>query len=130
MSLSPIVSSFPLGGLDPQGRLAESRDEQSVNEVILNILLTRPGERLMRPDFGAGLLDFLHQPNNETTRGLIASTVRNAVSRWETRITLSDVQVIPDPAEPTTVHITLFYSLRQTGRPVQFNLALNLGSLD
>lgn len=84
----------------------------------------------MRPDFGAGLLDFLHQPNNETTRGLIASTVRNAVSRWETRITLSDVQVIPDPAEPTTVHITLFYSLRQTGRPVQFNLALNLGSLD
>ena len=67
----PNVISWPLGGVDADGRLDWSRDDKSIREVMLNILLTRPGERLMQPDFGAGLLDFVHQPNNETTRNLL-----------------------------------------------------------
>ena len=41
-------------------------------------LLTRPGERLMRPEFGAGIRSFIHHPNNETTRALIADAAQEA----------------------------------------------------
>src|SRR5262245_21148257 len=96
---TPILSmqSWPLGGVDELGRLAWSTDERSVREVILNILLTRPGERVQRPEFGAGLLNFVHQPNNETTRNLIGGVVRKSVQQWEPRIVVEEVEVEPSP---------------------------------
>ena len=50
--------------------------EQSVRQSIQVILSTRPGEQLMRPDFGAGLERFLHEPNTLTTRRRIRDVVR------------------------------------------------------
>ena len=89
--------SWPLGGIDEEGRLSWSVDDQSIREVMLHILLTRPGERLQRPDFGAGLLNFVHQPNNETTRNLMASVIRKSLEQWEPRIVVEGVDVAPSP---------------------------------
>ena len=38
----PYIRSWPLGGVDADGRLNWTLDDQSVREVMLNILLTRP----------------------------------------------------------------------------------------
>lgn len=123
-SVLPLIQSWPLGGIAADGRLPPARDDESVREVMLNILLTRPGERLMRPQFGAGLLDFIHQPNNQTNRALIASLVQKAISEWETRVVVLGVGVEPDPQDPATVHIEVRYRLRH-GRVPQ-TLGLNL----
>jgi len=122
----PQVLSWPLGGVESDGRLAHAREDDSVREVIRNILLTRPGERLMRPQFGAGILDFVHQPNTETTRTLLAQVIRKAIDQWETRIKVETVQVLPDRSDASVVQIVIRYHLRHTRTPQQLSLGLVL----
>lgn len=125
-SVIPSIQSWPLDGIDGNGRLPAAHDDESVREVMLNILLTRPGERLMRPQFGAGLLDYLHQPNNQTTRALIANLVRKAITEWETRVVVLAVAVEPDPHDLAEVHIEIQYRLRHAPVPRSLGLSLTL----
>lgn len=125
----PEILSFPLDGIDADGRLRPARDDESVRQTILNILLTRPGERLMRPQFGAGLTDFVHQPNNGTTRALIANLVHKAVAEWEPRISVSEVLVSTDGTDPSQVHIEIRYRMRHSPLPQSLGLSLDLGTV-
>jgi len=119
--------SFPLGTVDTDGYLQWASEGQSVREVIWNILLTRPGERLMRPQFGAGLRDYLHRPNNQTTRKLIADVVQKAITRWEPRIHLDEVSVSTSPNQLHEITLSIRYRLRYDGSADQMDLALELG---
>jgi phage baseplate assembly protein W len=123
----PNIISWPLSGADEDGRQAWASSDQSVREVMLNILLTRPGERLQRPDFGAGLLNFVHQPNNETTRNLIAGVVRKSLDLWEPRVSVDGVEVQPSPDNLAQVHINIRYRMRHSASPAELGLTLNLG---
>lgn len=123
----PRMLSWPLGGVAEDGRLDWSHDELSVRESMLNILLTRPGERLMRPEFGAGLLGFVHQPNNETTRNLIAGVVRKSLARWEARVVVEAVEVLPGRSSPDEVHVRIAYRLRHSPVPAELGFMLDLG---
>lgn len=122
----PDILSWPLGGIDAEGRLHWTREDASIRETMLNILLTRPGERLQRPNFGGGLLNFIHQPNNETTRHLIASVVRKSLEQWEPRVEIDEVQVRMSPASVADVHINIRYRLRYTQRSAELGFTLNL----
>ena len=53
--------------VDVAGRVAFSEGEVNVRESIRLILMTEPGERVMRQDFGAGLGRFLFEPNTPAT---------------------------------------------------------------
>lgn len=123
----PNLISWPLDSVDADGALPWARDDQSIREVMLNILLTRPGERLMRPDFGAGLLNFVHQPNNETTRNLIAGVVRKSLQQWEPRVLIDGVEVETSPHSLADVHINIRYRPRHTQAPAELGFTLNLG---
>ena len=124
-----LLTSFPLlAGLAEDGRPAWRRGNASVREVMLNILLTRPGERLMRPDFGAGIRNFIHYPNNETTRALIADAARRALARWEPRVSIDEVRVVADRERLSHVNLEVRYRLLADGRREALALALELGA--
>ena len=123
-----LLTSFPLlNGVGDNGRLEWQEGNKSIREVMLNILLTRPGERLMRPEFGAGILDYIHYPNNETTRALIVDAARRALTRWEQRITLEEVTMEPDPQRFALANLSIRYRLRHDGSPESLDLALEFG---
>jgi hypothetical protein len=128
----PTLLSWNLDGLDADGRLRWARDDDSIRQVILAILLTRPGERLMRPTFGAGLLDFVHAPNDETTRAMIAARVRKALAHWEPRIRVLAVDVAADPEDPAAAQIAIRYLPRHlpegTAAPTTLGLTLSLAT--
>lgn len=117
--------SFPLAGPDA-GRRPWSEGVQSVRETIWNILMTEPGERLMRPAFGAGLPGYLHQPNTESTRQIIADVARAAVVRNEPRVEVLDVAVRTDPRDPARVNFGLAFRLKATGAEDRLDLSLTL----
>jgi phage baseplate assembly protein W len=94
------------------GRWPLSRGERSLRESIWNILLTRPGERILRPEFGAGIGRFIHQPNDETTRALVADAVSRAVERWEPRVQLERVEVVREANRPTELAVSVHYRMR------------------
>jgi phage baseplate assembly protein W len=123
-----LYTGWPLGVPDASGRLAYSRDANTLREALWNLLLTSPGERLMRPTFGAGLNRWIGQPNTASTRQLIASSVAAAISRWEARVIVSDVSVTTDPDNATRVIVAVTYAARGTpgAPPEQLALTLSL----
>ncbi len=101
--------------LDPdEGEIAFSRYEDDVQEAIWIILSTAPGERVMRPDFGCGIHDYVFAPNNSHTAGLVRFLVEQALMRWEPRIELQEVLVQADPALPSVLLISIQYQVRAT----------------
>jgi predicted phage baseplate assembly protein len=85
---------FPMG-VDQSGALATTDGADGIDDALRVVLMTAPGERLMRPHFGCRIWQLLFEPINANTLGLMAEAVREAVGRWEPRITLDDVRVDP-----------------------------------
>jgi phage baseplate assembly protein W len=104
---------FPLQ-LDKSQEVALSYYEYDIREAIWIILSTAPGERVMRPDFGCGVHQYVFAPNNSRTAGLVASVVKDSLLRWEPRINLNNVKVYPDWDNPTVLLIDIDYTVRST----------------
>jgi phage baseplate assembly protein W len=68
-----------------------SREHNHIRESILQILGTRPGERLMNPEFGSKLHDLVFEQNDEVLKGLIRHYVIDAIKRWEKRVVITGV---------------------------------------
>jgi uncharacterized protein len=103
--------TFPVR-IDGRGGFSMSSQEQDIAEAVWIVLATGRGERMMRPDFGCGIGDYVFAPNNATTRGAIAHQVQQALMRWEPRIDLADVRVEDDPAQPNLLLIHVDYRIR------------------
>jgi len=119
--------NWPLLSLpDEKGRLRFSNLEESVRQSIQIILKTRPGERLMRPNFGAGLENLLNEPNTLTTRKRIQSLIIDSITRWEPRILLDRVDVWEIEERPTAVKVEIAYRLRRKNLPRQMGITMEL----
>ena len=112
---------------DTDGRLSFPSLDDSVRQAIRVILQTQPGEQLMRPDFGAGLSEFLHEPNTLTTRRRIRDSVSEALGRWEDRIMLDRVEVAEVSGELSHVRVVIGYRLKRTGVSHQLGLTVEVG---
>lgn len=109
--------SFPVIASD--GEIATAAYEEDVREAILIILQTNPGERVMRPTFGAGLRDFVFEPVNTTTMALIQTRVQGSLVDWEPRIDVQSV-VVTVTGELNVLNVDIAYFVRAT------NTAANL----
>jgi uncharacterized protein len=108
--------------LDGRGEVAMAAYEEDVRQSILVILGTEPGERVMRPDFGAGLRALAFEPLNEVTMALAQDRVERGLIAWEPRIVVNDVAVTVDGNRPELgrLRIEIAYTVRATN--TSFNL--------
>jgi phage baseplate assembly protein W len=104
---------FPMG-VDASGAIATSTGAEGIDASLRMVLMTAPGERVMRPQFGCRIWDLLFEPVNANTLGLMAEAVRDAVSQWEPRVDLEDVIVEPEKGNSARVDIRLVYRVRTT----------------
>lgn len=69
---------------DGSGRTATTGAADHIRDLIEQVLFTSPGERVMRPDFGAGLLALVFEPNSTmlaaTTQFLVQSSLQQHLS--------------------------------------------------
>lgn len=110
---------FPVE-VDATGKIAMSDYEDDVREAVRIILMTSKGERAMRPDFGAGLHDYVFASMSATTIGRIQASVQEALIKWESRIKVIAVRVEPDAGEVGKLLIDVEYRVRATN--TRFNL--------
>lgn len=102
---------FPVR-LDGRGGLAYSEGEESIAEAIWIILGTPPRTRVMEPEFGCGIHDYVFAPNNPNTLALVTREVQSALTRWEPRIDVLDVRAVSHPEEPNLLEISVDYRVR------------------
>lgn len=108
---------FPIQVDEATGRIMTSRYEEDIQEAIRIIVMTGKGERVMRPDFGCGLREYLFQGLDYETVTQMRGEIEEALTGWEPRITDVEVDVIPDDGK-MLIHVS--YVVRSTNNP--FNL--------
>ena len=106
---------FPAIVEDSTGKIAMSAYEEDIQESIRIILFTSKGERVMQPDFGCGIHEFVFASINTMTLGLVETNVLESLSRWEPRIKNITVQVTPDSrmGRKTSYRYQVFGSFNQ-----------------
>jgi phage baseplate assembly protein W len=88
--------------------------ETEIEQSILIILRTAPGERVMRPEFGCDLYDLVFLPNNSDTTNQVERVVNQALGRWEPRIDILNVDANPDPDDPARLLVDIQYRIKAT----------------
>jgi uncharacterized protein len=99
--------------VDARGRTAATDDDDHVRDMIEQLLLTNPGERVNRPDFGSGLLELVFAPNSPELAAALQFSLQAAIQQW-----LGDViqvESLEVQAEDATLRIALEYVVRRTG---------------
>lgn len=125
---SPEDGDGTAGGLllAPRGGMDMVSDDLAVRQAVLMLLSTRPGERLMRPEYGCNLHQLVFAPNNDTTAAIAVYHVRRALQRFEPRVDILRLDAGPDPDTPNLLLITLEYQVRTTRSRDQVQLSLDL----
>ncbi len=119
--------SFP-PRVGEDGRIAWSEGETNIREMIQVILRTQERERLNLPTFGAGLQQYLFEPNTVATRFQVQDRITKALQLWEPRISLTDVNVEQDPNDAQAAIATIEYKLVATQVKETINVSVKLGS--
>lgn len=113
--------------LDPAtGGVVQNAGDAKLQENLIHILLTRVGERVMRRDYGGGVHQLVHDPNNDALRALVEHQIAKAVGQWEPRVLVQDVTVTQQNA---TLVAHLRYIVRRTQEPGQVRVPFAAGSL-
>jgi uncharacterized protein len=98
---------------DGRGRTAEAGEEEFVRGLIEQVLFTSPGERVMRPEFGSGVMQLVFAPNSSELAATTQFLVQGALQQWlGNLIALEGVDV---EAIDSTLRVVVRYSLRRTG---------------
>ena len=105
--------AFPLR-VNARGELALVEGENDIQEAIRIVLGTRPGERVMRPEFGCRANDMLFEPRDAATETLIRQYVEDALRLWEPRIDVQWVEVYSDEGMDGAVFVEINYTVKDT----------------
>jgi phage baseplate assembly protein W len=99
--------------IDGRGRTAEAGEEDYIRGLIEQVLFTSPGERVMRPDFGSGVMQLVFAPNSNelaaTTQFLVQAALQQYLGNL---IALEGVEV---ESVDSTLRVTVRYAIRRTG---------------
>jgi uncharacterized protein len=116
-----IEVAFPYR-LDDRGRTALASYDDHIRQLLELLLLTRPGERVNRPDFGCGLLDMIFGPNSPEIAAALSVTITAAIGRWlGDVISLTSLDVT---AAESTLSVTLGYQVLATGAQADLTLSI------
>lgn len=77
----------------PLGLLPVQNGTEQIKADLLILLMTSPGERVMLPDFGVGLKDFLFEQNDDVVVEQVKQRISDAITKWEPRVAITDIAV-------------------------------------
>ena len=98
---------------DGRGRTAVTPRDEHVRDLIEQVLLTSPGERVMRPTFGSGVLELVFAPSGPELAAATQFLVQGALQQW-----LGDLIAV-DAVEVEAQDAALFVNVRYVVRRTQ-----------
>ena len=119
--MSGFAPKLPLhpSGQDGYGLLKDYRE--LVQQNLKCLVLTNPGERIMEPEFGVGILKYLFENNDGQLYGNIESKIREQVSIYMHFLKITNISFghpdndILDPADSNMLSVKLHYEILPLG---------------
>tara|TARA_B100001996_G_scaffold1609_1_gene1489 strand:+ start:73 stop:465 length:393 start_codon:yes stop_codon:yes gene_type:complete len=105
--------------------LVVSRDASAIKQAIVNLLLTNKGERLMNPEYGSDIREYLFEPLDYGTCAELEQSITYCINEYEPRITIETLDCNPN-FDDNGFDVEMTYSIRGSDNPptaVEFFLA-------
>jgi phage baseplate assembly protein W len=83
-------------------KMTESR-EKEIRSNLIHLILTRRGSRYFLPDFGTRLYEFIFQPNDSITFGLIEEEIRTSVRKYIPNLEINKIEITSADDDPDAV---------------------------
>jgi len=97
------------GGFDLTKTIAEN-----VQQNLKNLVLTSPGERIMNPDFGVGLKNYLFENAHQGVYDTISSRLHSQVQAYMPFLDIEDLYIGPndnDKFDQNTLNVIITYKI-------------------
>jgi phage baseplate assembly protein W len=98
-------------------------DIEAVRNGLRNIFSWRQGERIINPEFGNVLFRYIYEPMTETVLANIQVDVTNMITRWEPRVIINEIFLLPIPDQNELI-INIQYRI-----PTLNNKVINFSTL-
>jgi len=105
------------------GDISRRFDETSIKTALKNLILTNNFERPFHSEIGTPIRGMLFEPFSPMLVSNIERAIFDAVSSFEPRVNLDNVEVVASPDENSLV-VTLTYRILNTIRPVTLDITL------
>jgi phage baseplate assembly protein W len=120
-----MYPAYPYG-FDNSGATAQKTLADHVRDMIEQLLLTSPGERVNRPTFGCGSAQLVFAPNSEALAAAQQQVIQSSLQQW--LADLIRVQGVDVTAQDSTLLITVRYTLVATQQPETQQVVLGASS--
>ena len=108
--MAGISPKLPLSRDYDDGYLMNKSLREVVKQNFKNLLLTSPGERVMDPDFGIGLRNYLFEQNSVILREEVMEAVYEQVNRYLPFVKVKKIDIGSDDSS-TTLMVSIIYSI-------------------
>ena len=113
---------FPIAVGDAGG-LQRTDPSDHLQDLILQVLFTEPGERVNLPKFGCGVKRLVFAPNNEVLQASAQFIIANNLDQWlGDRISVESVRLSSDPLEEFLLQIDIVYQVKATRQRQQLTV--------
>ena len=89
--------------------------EDNIKQNIKNLVLTSPGERIMMPNFGVGVRQYLFEMDKEVVAANIEESLEEQLNQWMPFVMLNNVLVLDKisgiNSSATKLSIVINYSI-------------------
>jgi len=109
---------------DSAGNITKVKNADSISQSVKTILSTYPGERIMLPEFGSRLREYIFSPMDIGTADLLSAEIEDALEKWEPRITVIEVY-IEENVDANQYIINIEYAIIDTGKTETFSGKIN-----
>ncbi|MEC5174014.1 GPW/gp25 family protein [Chryseobacterium nepalense] len=106
--------SFPPEFNETEGKLAMTSDVEDINNSLMILLSTRPGERVMFPNYGCDLQEMLFKPLDLTLITQMKGIVERAILYHEPRINILSIEINAQNEIEGEILIEINYEVRNT----------------
>lgn len=100
--------SFPYR-ISPTGTTAVIDRDGQIRDMVEQVLFTRRGERVNRPDFGAGLHEMIFSENAPEIAAAVQHMVQASLQQWLSEVI--EVRAVRAEAIESLLRVTVVYSI-------------------
>ena len=125
MTMNELFTSiaYPFSIDQSEGQLQlEHQYEAHVQQLIIQVLFTTPGERINRPEFGCGIKRLVFAPGGEVAATLAQTTIYQALDRWLANVI--KVKEVTVEAVESSLEINIGYLIIARGSTHYLNLSV------
>lgn len=132
IGLSPALP-LAVDQVDGPYRLTKTVVE-AISQNLKNLILTNPGERMMDPDFGVGIRQFLFELENVGIQSEISSKISKQVKKYLNAVKILDIrftlgsnykQDAVSLEESNAMYIHLLYKISSSDTPNVLSLPIS-----